>query len=112
MEDELIALGESYLSRMSEMTVLHEDPSINYLSSYYHDDEFGHVTCSTYRVLEDEPRLMAAFEEMEEEGLIHNERISERMRCWLLEKEDSGREVIVMRTLCPFMISNRIMFTC
>ena len=35
MEADLIALGESYISRMDEMNVLHEDLDIHYKSCYY-----------------------------------------------------------------------------
>ena len=38
IEQELIALGESYIAAMPTMTVLHEDAAINY-SSRYHKDE-------------------------------------------------------------------------
>ena len=64
MENDLAALGEGFVSRIDTMTVLREDPAIHYKSCYDNDAEYGHVTCSTYRVMEDEPRLMAAFKEM------------------------------------------------
>ena len=38
--------------------------------------------------------------------------MSERMKCWKLETEDGDRDIVVMRTLMPMLISNRIMFTC
>ena len=38
--------------------------------------------------------------------------MAERMRCWKLETEDGDRDIVVMRTLMPWPISNRIMYTC
>ena len=112
MENDLIALGEGYISSMDNMTVLHEDPTINYKSCYYEDEKFGHVTVSKYTVMEDEPRLIDAFNEMSNDGVNHSEKISERMRVWTLEEIEAKRRVVAMRTLLPFMLSNRIMFSC
>ena len=71
IENELITLGDSYISRMDEMTMLHEDPEKHYKSCYYNDEQFGHVTVSTYRVMEEEPRLMQAFEDARPDGHEH-----------------------------------------
>ena len=111
MERELIALAESYLSRMDEMQELETDSSVEgYRSCYYNDPEAGHVTCSTYRVLEDEPRLIAAFNEMQG-GLDHNNKICERVTATELALEEGGRRIVSFHTKTPMMTSNRIMFS-
>ena len=38
--------------------------------------------------------------------------MAERIRCWPLEKLEGGREILVYRTLLPFILSNRIMISC
>ena len=63
--------------------------------------------------MEDEPRLMSAFIEMGEEGsCVHTEAMSERLRSWELEKMEAGRRIVVFRTLLPFILANRIMYSC
>ena len=72
-------------------------------------DENGHVTVTKYRVRDFD---IQKFKDMRPEGLQHQEKMSNRMRCWKLAEEEGDREIVVMRTLMPIMISNRIMFPC
>ena len=39
-------------------------------------------------------------------------KMSNRMSCWKLEEEERERDIVVMRTLLPFFISNRFMISC
>ena len=109
IEEELCALAEAYVDAMPTMQVLHEDTALNYESRYVKDNN-GHVTCTKYRVPDMDVQM---FKDMRPEGLQHQERMSNRMRCWKLETEmPADRDIVVMRTLMPVLISNRIMFSC
>ena len=50
--------------------------------------------------------------DMRPQGLEHQERMSERMKCWKLEEEEGERDIVVYRTLMPMFISNRFMISC
>ena len=108
IEMELIALGEDYISRMPSMEVLHEDAAINYNSRYIKEGS-RYVTCTTYKVPD---MTTEALKGMREDGLEHQHKMAKRMRCWKLETEEGDRDIIVMRTLTPFPISNRFMISC
>ena len=68
------------------------------------------MTCTTYRVPD---MTTQPLKDIRAEGLKHQERMVERMRCWKLETESlPDRDIVVMRTLMPALINNRIMFSC
>ena len=108
MEAELLRLGEYYIENMPSYDVLYADESIGYESRYVKDVQNGHVTCTTYKVRDFDIQM---FKDMREGGLEHQNKMAERMRCWKLEEEEGGRDVVVMRTLLPFPLSNRFMIS-
>merc|ERR1712060_135508 len=107
-------MADSYLNRISELdVVLEEQKETGHCNSrYVRDDVHGHVTVTVYTIPRDEFDMPQKLKDMHPDGLAHQERMSNRMRCWKLETEDGDRDVVVMRTLMPVMISNRIMFSC
>ena len=83
-------MAERYISEMPNMEVSHEDPAIDYLSTYVKDD-IGHVSCTKYKI--NDATVLQKFKDMRQTGLEDMEKMSERVNCWKLETEDGGREI-------------------
>ena len=73
------------------MEGLVDKPEENYKSCYLSDPQNGHITCSRYRVWEDEPQLLAKFKKIQTDGEPHDTRICERLSTWILAEEEGGR---------------------
>ena len=57
--------------------------------------------------------VLQLYKDMRADSLQHMMRFMERLRCWKLETEVPGnRDIVVMRTLLPALISNRFMISC
>ena len=102
--------AESYIAAMPNMQILHQDADINYDSRYMKDSNGNHVTCTTYRIADMDIQL---FKDMRQGGAQHTERMSNRLRSWKLETEmPADRDLVVVKTLCPALISDRFMIMC
>ena len=61
-------MAEDYIRRMPEMQVLVDNPEQQYKSCFVKDPQYGNVIASTIRVLEDEPKLLNAWKQVDAEG--------------------------------------------